>query len=207
MSRLNKFNNFITPKVYDFIAWPVTQMLASKVVRELNGVSGELLEIGCGTGMVTAQLAKLPVNIVATDLSEHMLQQAERRIQRLNFEYSVFLKSSPAEALAVESGKFDAVVMAQTLRHIKPENCSLVMQEIERVTKPKAKVVIADLNLPLTGAFRNGVEHKNPNYTILGILAVYNPVTLGEYMRDYGFTVRSVRYYPLFFVLTLDKQN
>jgi len=204
---LSKFDYPIIPVAYDFIAWPMTRMIASKIERELKGTSGEILEIGCGTGMVTANLTKLPVEIVAIDPSEYMLRRAERRIRKLNLKRKVTLKLSSAESLAVESDKFDAVVMAQTLRHIKPEYCTLVIREIERVTKPKAKVIIADLNLPFTGAFPNGIKDTDPNYTILGILAIYNPVSLAEYMGDYGFTLSSLHYYPMFFVLTLDKQS
>ncbi|MFT8781710.1 dethiobiotin synthase [Acetobacter syzygii] len=56
--------------------------LAERLVRMLAGRKPErILEIGCGTGLLTAQLARLwpDAQIVATDFAPHMLERARRK--------------------------------------------------------------------------------------------------------------------------------
>ena len=48
--------------------------------RDWNGK--KVLEIGCGTGRITAALARWGAEITATDISEEMLEVAEARFQR-----------------------------------------------------------------------------------------------------------------------------
>lgn len=188
---------------YDFFAWPFVAMTTAKIVKEING-GGEILEIGCGTGLATAQFAKVG-KVTAIEPSRYMLKKASERVQKLNLEDRVQLLSDRAEALPVESNKFDTVVLSYVMRHIKSEVLSTVASEITRVTRPGGKIMIADLHLPLTGAFPGGISRENPSYTILGVLAAYDPPALASYMENYGLKFRSVNYYPLSFLLVLDK--
>lgn len=196
--------NPVVAEFYDLFAWPFVSITTAKMIEELKGVTGEILEIGCGTGLATAQLAKIG-KVTAVEPSRYMLKKANDRIQNLNLEGRVRFLTDRAESLPVESNRFNAVIISYVLRHIKPEILDTVAQEINRVTFPGAKVLIADLNLPFTGAFPKGIIKKNPNYTILGVLSIYDPSSLAGYLGDYGLRLKSIHYYPMSFLLVLDK--
>lgn len=74
---------------------------------------GDILELACGTGRVTAALAKDGHRVVAVDLSETMLERAEARISRLSraARSRVELLRGDARTLSIES-RFSLVVMA-----------------------------------------------------------------------------------------------
>lgn len=193
-------------QLYDLFAWPFVSMTTAGMLRELNGFSGgEILEIGCGTGLATSQLARVG-RVTAVDPSRYMLERAGVRMRRLNLEDRVQLVLDRAAALPVESSGFDAVVMSYVLRHLKPEALETVTLEIRRVSRPGARLLIADLNLPLTGAFPEVVK-GNPSYTVLGTLAIYDPPGLARYMEQYGMRLKSLAYYPLSFLLVLEGGN
>ena len=67
-----------------------------------------------------------------------------------------------------------------------------------------SKLFLADLHLPLAGAFRE-VTPASPNYLVLGVLALYDPETLVQYLEGQGFRAMAVYYYPLSFLGVLEK--
>lgn len=75
-----------------------------------SGVSGrKILDIGCGTGLLSAMLAKKGAAVTAVDLSEDMLAVAKERAQSLNLPIDFLLQ--PMQRL--EAGNsFDAAVIS-----------------------------------------------------------------------------------------------
>ena len=76
-----------------------------------------VLEVGCGTGVLTRALAELPAAeaVVGVDLAPSLLQEARRLsegIPNLTFE------EGDASALEFADGAFDAVVFDSTLSHV-----------------------------------------------------------------------------------------
>lgn len=93
---------------------------------DLTGI--RLLDIGCGGGILSEEMARRGAQVTAIDLSESALQQAEQHAieSRLTIEY----KHLSAEALAAEviEGKrpaFDVVTCMEMLEHV-PDPASIV---------------------------------------------------------------------------------
>lgn len=200
------YNNPVVAKLYDFFAWPFSTMAAIKMADALQDLpeGSEVLDIGTGTGMVATRLARSlsKVKVTGVDPSRQMLEVAERRVEREGLT-NVTLIADHAQSLPVGAKRFDAVVCSQIFRCIKPESVATVMGEIRRVIKPKGRLLIADIHLPLTGAFPQGIGRDNLNYFILGALAIYDPPSLARYAENYGFTFERLSYYPLSFMLVL----
>ena len=194
--------NPIVAEFYDLFAWPFVTATTKAIMKELTGVDGEILEIGCGTGLVTTELAKVG-KVTSVEPSSSMLEKARGRIKRYNLEDKVCFIQDRAESLPLPSTQFDAIVMSYVLRYIKPQALETVASEITRVLKPGGRLLLADLHLPLTGAFPKGIGRTNPNYMVLGILAIYDPASLARYIENFGFKFRSLQYYPLSFLLIL----
>lgn len=45
---------------------------------------GEVIEYGCGTGYFTKEIAKNAEHVIATDLSEEMLEKAKMELKEFN---------------------------------------------------------------------------------------------------------------------------
>jgi ubiquinone/menaquinone biosynthesis C-methylase UbiE len=104
------------------------------VPRDCNRV----LEVGCGTGEFTRQLARRVKHVTALDLSSEMIRVARQRSEdHQNIEYQVcdILQTDlPAEA-------FDSVVMIATLHHLP----TVVLQDVKRALTVGGVLIIHDL--------------------------------------------------------------
>lgn len=98
----------VIPQNYDrYLRQVFFQPYADDIARRVPPSAYDVLEVACGTGIVTEQLRKALPNarIVATDLSESMLDVARAK----NLE-GVEFQIADALALPFEDGSFDAVV-------------------------------------------------------------------------------------------------
>ncbi len=64
--------------------WPGEIEFYRAMAIEVRGRDGSILEVGCGTGRVTLQLAQEGVSIVGLDLSPRMLTNARQKSQGLS---------------------------------------------------------------------------------------------------------------------------
>ncbi|MDP6963186.1 MAG: class I SAM-dependent methyltransferase [Planctomycetota bacterium] len=112
------------------------------------GVNGLCLDIGCGTGLIPLQLvAACPeVDVVAMDLSKHMLQRALEHQQSSENGEQVEFVLADAKKIGAEDDSFDSVFSNSILHHI-PEPIEFI-NEAWRVLKPGGAFLIRDLFRP-----------------------------------------------------------
>lgn len=96
---------------------------------------GRVLDIPCGTGIYTVQLAELGYDVVAADASEPMLRIADQR----NSGATPQLCS--VHALPFASDAFDAAVTLRLFSHFTPAETALALSELKRVVKPGGRVI------------------------------------------------------------------
>ena len=101
------------------------------------GQDRDVLEVGCGTGLVLARLAEFARSAKGVDLSPGMLERAKLR------GLDVVLGS--ATELPFESGRFDVTCSFKVLAHVPAIEQAL--SEMARVTRPGG-VVIAEFYNP-----------------------------------------------------------
>lgn len=89
-----------------------------------------VLELACGTGILSVRIAGSVKLLEATDFSEEMIRQAKAKAHSSRLHFSV----QDATVLPYTSGTFDAVVISNSL-HIMPEP-EKALAEIKRVLKP-----------------------------------------------------------------------
>ena len=108
----------------------------------------ELLDLATGTGDLLLELAPLDKikSAVGLDLSEKMLQVAEKKIQKSNLQKPVKLVKADAAAIPFDNSSFDVATIAFGIRNVVDIN--LVLQEIYRVLKPQGRVIILEFSLP-----------------------------------------------------------
>jgi ubiquinone/menaquinone biosynthesis C-methylase UbiE len=115
------------------------QRLWREVLSRATYADGSrVLEVGCGTGIVTEKIADRPgvTSVVGVDPSPYFIDRARRRAPSLRFDVA------DGRALPYADGSFDGVVMATALCHIPgPEQA---LAEAHRVLKPDGSLLIYD---------------------------------------------------------------
>ncbi|GFI55845.1 ubiquinone/menaquinone biosynthesis C-methyltransferase UbiE [Clostridiales bacterium] len=94
-----------------------------------------VLELACGTGLLSVRLAGSVKMLEATDFSEEMIRQAKAKIHSVRLHFSV----QDATALPYAPETFDAVIISNAL-HIMP-NPEKALSEIRRVLKPDGVLI------------------------------------------------------------------
>lgn len=110
-------------------------LMQEELLKESN--LGQVLELGCGTGLYTVALKKKSENIVATDFSDEMIEIAKQK--RGNLENVKFQKAD-AKNLEFDEKSFDTVFMANLIHVI--GNAGQVIQESKRVLKNGGQLII-----------------------------------------------------------------
>jgi trans-aconitate methyltransferase len=159
--------------------------LAAGVLELLDAQSGErILDLGCGTGHLTARIAATGAHVVGIDRSPEMIRQAKEKYPSLRFEVM------DAREFQLD-GNFDAVFSNATLHWIKePER---VIAGIRKSLRPGGRFVAEFGGKGNTGEFLKALQHA---WAKLGLA---NPVprpwyfpSLAEYaglLEQHGFEV------------------
>ena len=91
---------------------------------------GRILDVACGTGRVTALLAKSGFDeVTGTDVSPAMLVVAKRRLPQAEF------FQGDATHLPVEDGSYDAVSCVGLLMHLDASTRLAALQELARISR------------------------------------------------------------------------
>ncbi len=107
-----------------------------------NGDS--VLEIGCGTGAVTARLVARGARVTALDQSPAMLDRARARLASAPAESVVWMERTASEIDALPEAGFDAVVASLSLSEMSAQERSFVLGEARRRLRSGGVLVVAD---------------------------------------------------------------
>jgi ubiquinone/menaquinone biosynthesis C-methylase UbiE len=118
---------------------PVHQRLLFPYIEAAKFISGDLLEIGCGTGRGVAVLAQSVSNYTGVDKNEPLMLKLTADYPEFKF-IDMFLP--PLKGLADNS--FDYIVTFQVIEHIEDDN--EFIKEAHRVLKPGGKLILTTVN-------------------------------------------------------------
>ncbi|WP_226482128.1 class I SAM-dependent methyltransferase [Natrinema amylolyticum] len=113
----------------------------SSVLREWTGDDPrQVLDIGCGTGVISLLLAGLGHDVTGVDVAPRMLERARAKAERAN--RSIEFYRGDAEALAVPD---DAVELV-TARHLiwTLPNPERAIEEWQRVVEPGGRILVIE---------------------------------------------------------------
>lgn len=105
-----------------------------------------VLEIGCGTGTVTALLLNRGAHVTALDQAPAMLEQAATRVEphRGNAPSVCWLERTASEIDGLPPASFDAVVLSLCLSDMSPSERAFVLRESALRLAPGGRLVAAD---------------------------------------------------------------
>lgn len=160
---------------YDYI-FPVSPLQTKFVQLKLDGLKGkELIDVGCGTGNLSIQLAKGEANVTGLDLDEQMLDIARDKAKDLSnvrFIQADMLKLTDHFAPASQDG---IICFGNTLVHLlKPGEVRRFFRQCHEILKPSGVVLlqminydnILDNDLPGLPPIDNDKIHFNREYQL-----------------------------------------
>jgi ubiquinone/menaquinone biosynthesis C-methylase UbiE len=126
---------------------------------------GLVLDVACGPGIVTVELAGQAREVVAFDLTPQMLWKARERCDKAG-RHNVTFKEGSATELPFAEGAFDAVVTRLSFHHF--EDPHKVLGEMTRVLRPGGTLLVADVVSSEDGeqsALQNAIERvRDPSH-------------------------------------------
>jgi 2-polyprenyl-3-methyl-5-hydroxy-6-metoxy-1,4-benzoquinol methylase len=102
----------------------------------------DVVDFGCGTGVLSVELARWARHVTAIDRSSAALAKAKAEAKRQGLSNITFLEAD-LHALSLPSGRFDLVVVSQSLHHV--ERIEHVLGEGARLLKPGGRMVVLEL--------------------------------------------------------------
>ena len=127
---------------YDGVA-DLQRHVASRLQTHLQEpIDGALLDLGCGTGSVTQQLA-IGREVIALDFAEGMVRFAGEQAREKNLNADIQWLCGDAENLPLPASSVGAIFSSLAVQWC--ENLAAVFAEMARVLKPGARASIATL--------------------------------------------------------------
>jgi ABC-2 type transport system ATP-binding protein len=180
------------PDTYDKkMEYVVGKELRDEIIQELNRLPdlGELVELGCGTGIFTETIVLKTKSMVATDLSDSLLAVARARI---GDHPKVKIQKENCMATSFPSEALDSVFMANLIHVV--ESPSTLLQECYRILRKGGILVIVtftDHGMKLWEKIKMGLRFvkswgKPPAHT-----HSFSPEDLASIIKDAGFTIKT----------------
>lgn len=102
----------------------------------------EIIDLGCGDGTLTVEMAKFAKRVIGVDFNPDILASARQRVDRLGLK-NVNLLVEDVSNLSLPSESLDAVFFSQSLHHL--DNPKSGLQEAARILRPGGQVLIMEL--------------------------------------------------------------
>jgi ubiquinone/menaquinone biosynthesis C-methylase UbiE len=99
-----------------------------------------ILEIGCGGGNRSVDLAELCTSLSAIDPDAAAVESAKKKYAAQNLTYSI----GSAENLMFDNDSFDLIIFSLSLHHVPIEQMHRAIEEAARVTKPVGQIVFLE---------------------------------------------------------------
>ncbi len=117
----------------------VYQNLTRKMIETMSGCN-KILDAGCGTGFIAAELAKQGKEVHGIDDNEAMLARAFDKVEE-RFKEKISLRLGDVCSLPYSDGSFNGVVSNNVIFYVK--NPTKMLQEIYRVLAKRGILAIS----------------------------------------------------------------
>ncbi len=128
-----------TPAAQGLPFYEAYDRVLDETARHAQKHGGRLLDIGCGTGNLSARLAFAGLSVVGVDQSLEMLVQAKKKLPKVLFHQGTFL------SLPFEQASFDTITASYAFHHCDAQERPLAVREMKRVLRRQGRIVLTDL--------------------------------------------------------------
>jgi ubiquinone/menaquinone biosynthesis C-methylase UbiE len=139
---VERFDRWARSYDRSFLQERVFDPIHAALLAALGDLGGRrVLDVGSGTGRLSAALADRSAEVVGVDPAPRMVEQAHAK----RIPGATFLVAG-AESLPFPDASFDAATASFTLHHWR--DAARGLAELGRVVRPGGRVAIADLDMP-----------------------------------------------------------
>ena len=129
----------------------------------------DVLDIVCGSGIVSCEFAKYTKHVTGIDMTQGMLDEAKKLQSKQNIK-NITWQIGDVENLPYDDGRFSIVVSRFGFHHfLNPFN---VLSEMKRVCKPGGKVIVVDVSLPDSKIKKYNEMEKNRDCSHVAALSL-----------------------------------
>lgn len=102
------------------------QFISSMLSKSISN-GAEVLDVGCGNGIISRSLGAAGFNVLGVDVSEKAIEKA----RLLNSFPNVRFEVKSAEQLVADSQQYEAIICSEVLEHLhQPDNLLKVLRQI-----------------------------------------------------------------------------
>ncbi|WP_162523520.1 class I SAM-dependent methyltransferase [Calorimonas adulescens] len=156
--------------------------LRELLLQEIDGFPGLIVDIGCGTGFLTIELARNAGWVLGIDPTEKMMNEAKKNASAAGVNNITFIKAA-MEEIPLLSDSADMIFANMVLHHVGKPPTGL--REVRRVLKPGGKLVLSDVE----------EHHKSwARDEMADVWLGFGLDTIREWLGEAGFTEYEVSY-------------
>ena len=125
--------------IIDYIFWRRLSLVVEFINKNVNSNSA-ILDFGCGTGVVSYELAKKGFNLTSIDLDLSPLKLLKSKINypsNINFIENDFL------TMNFDSQQFEAIIALDVLEHIPLEILPEYLKKFDLLLKPNGYIIVS----------------------------------------------------------------
>ncbi|NLO89947.1 MAG: class I SAM-dependent methyltransferase [Clostridia bacterium] len=184
----------------EYDAWYETEMgsLVHEIEKEvifelLKPQKGQrVLDLGCGTGLYSIELAKMGLKVTGIDISEKMISYARKKSENLGLDIRFIVQD--AHSLPFEDDTFDRVVSVTALEFF-PEP-TRALREAYRVLKPGGRMVIGVIGANSPWSARYEKKAKEEEDSVFRHARFYTAEELLSLLPEVEGTAVKALYFP-----------
>lgn len=129
----------------------------------------EVLDVACGSGIVSCEFAKYTSSVTGIDMTQGMLDEAKKLQAKQNLK-NITWEIGDVENLPYEDNRFSIVISRFGFHHFL--NPFKVLSEMKRVCKPDGIVIVVDVTLPDTKIKKYNEMEKNRDCSHVAALSL-----------------------------------
>ena len=117
----------------------------------------EVIDLGCGDGTLTVEMAKFAGRVIGVDNKPEVLASARQRVNRLGLQ-NVTLMAEDVSNLSLPDESLDVVFFSQSLHHL--DDPKRGFQEAARILRPRGQVLVMELDAHTEGWVLEKLGHR-----------------------------------------------
>ena len=121
------------------------QRRLDKIIEKARKAGGKVLELGCGCGMLSLEMARNGLQVTGVDLSARSIEVAEKYRNENPFQHGfgeLEYLCADFDSLEFDDGSFDSIVFFRSLHHFVDTN--KVMEKTARLLKPGGILLLSE---------------------------------------------------------------
>lgn len=139
------------------------------------GLPGQrMADLGCGSGLVSLELARRGCSVDGVDVSSELLSEARRLADEAGLADRLAFHEASAESTGLPAASYDAVTAATCWHYFDHDRA---LEEVRRILRPGGRLAASWFHwLPLPGSITEATEQLvlkyNPDWKYGGILGI-----------------------------------